>query len=120
EGEPGGAGGGADAPGETPPQLRGAERVGAAVEIETAAVAARLAHGDANGLAPAGVDGGRLRARRRARNKGFDALEPAASRRQRYPLADVPPFRKAEAQPRKLGPDPPPRRGSARLQPPRH
>jgi hypothetical protein len=75
------------------------------VEIENAAVAARLAHGNANGVDPAGVDRGRLRARRRARNKGFDALEPAASRRQRHPLANVPVLRKAQAQPQNLGPD---------------
>src|SRR5262249_4573377 len=96
--------GGGAAPGKTPEQLRGAAGMGPAVEIENAAVAARLAHGDANGVAPAGVDRSRLRACRRARNKGLDALEPAASRRQRHLLANVPLFHEAQAQPQKLGP----------------
>jgi hypothetical protein len=100
-----GARGGADPPGEIPYQLRGADGVSAAVEIENAAVAARLAHGHANGIDPAGVDRSRLRPCRRAWNKGFDALEPAASRRHRNPLANVPLFRETQAQPQNLGSD---------------
>src|SRR5262249_58413907 len=41
---------GADPPGEISQQLRGAHDVGATVEIENAAVAARLAHCDADGI----------------------------------------------------------------------
>ena len=114
--------GGADPPGEISQQLRGADGVGAAVEIENAAVAARLAHCDAHGIDAAGVDRSRLRPCRRAWNKGFDALEPAPSRRNRHVLATVPLFQEAQGQTQKLGPHAhrllewPPMRASTRSQ----
>jgi hypothetical protein len=64
-----------------------------------------LAHGHANGIDPAGVDRRRLRACRRARNEGLDALEPAARRRNPHLLANVPLFQEAQGQTQKLGPD---------------
>src|SRR5262249_51690139 len=99
-----GARGGADPPGEIPQQLRSAHDVGTTVEIENAAVAARLAHCDADGIDAAGVYRSRLRPRRRAWNKGLDALEPAPSRRNRHVPAAVPLFQEAQGQTQKLGP----------------
>src|SRR5262249_55042218 len=77
-----GARGSADPPGEISQQLGRTDHVGAAVEIENAAIAACLANRDANRIDPAAVDRGRPRSRRRAGNKGLEAFWPAANRRQ--------------------------------------
>ena len=80
-----GACGRADPPCEIPQKRRRSDRIGAAVEVENAAVAARLANHDVNGVNPAAVDRGGSGACRRARYKTFDALEPATNRRYGQP-----------------------------------
>src|SRR5262245_66177253 len=78
-----GARGGADAPGEISQERRGADRVGPAVKVENAAIAARLTNDHANRIDAAAVDDGGLRACRRARHNAFDTLEPAPNRGRR-------------------------------------
>jgi hypothetical protein len=72
------------------------------MEIEHIAIAARLANGDVNGIDTAGDDLGRLRARRRARDKGLNAPEPTADCRYRQMPPALARFKEAQGQAQKF------------------
>src|SRR5262245_65786186 len=98
-----GARGGAEAPGEIPQERRGADRVGPAVKVENAAIAARLANDHANRIDAAAVDDGRLRACRRARHNAFDTLEPTSNRGYGQQSAALAALQLTQRQPQELG-----------------
>src|SRR5262245_1540213 len=97
-----GARGGADPPGEISQELRRPDRVGAAMEIEDAAIAARRSNRDTNRIDAAAVDRGGERACRRARNKTFDPLEPASNRRDCHRAASATVLDEAQRQSQEL------------------
>ena len=98
-----GARGGANPPSEILQQRRRADRVGAAMEVEHAAIAARLVNRDTNRIDAAAVDQGGERACRRTRNKTFDPLEPAPNRRHGNRAASSSVFEEAQRQAQELG-----------------
>src|SRR5262245_19587983 len=98
-----GARGGADPPGEISQERRRADRVGAAMEIEDAAIAARRGNRNTNRIDAAAVDRGGERACRRARNKTFDPLEPPPHRRDGQRPASSTVFDEAQRQSQELG-----------------
>lgn len=99
-----GARGGADAPGEIPKERRGSERVGAAVEVKDAAIAARLRHRHVDGIDAAAIDDRCPCARRRTRHERLDALEPAPNRRGGLHPPALPRFEETQRRAQDLGP----------------